>query len=299
MTPHRRIEDTTRRSKKTLYVIAGFYVGVGFFVAAPAALSGDRLSAFLGFLIISGALGAAVVVNAVLRLGARLSAIGESLDDIHNRLEQIELTYPSTETSASPESSTRVIYLTSFGRGDPSVLAAARLDRSAFPRLVTTMEEAPSAEAAHGRHEEANDLDATGGSSQTAEVKRGEAPDTFDAADVTTKNLLREWKMGLRTGDVAACRRVFSAFVDTADLTIVAQLGAQLEALADRTERSLREAFAECARRRDYTGLLEIGDRICELLPDRPVAEEFKRIKPHLLGREQTPDGTPILRVVR
>jgi hypothetical protein len=283
-----------------LYAVTTFYVGVGFFVTVPAALTGDRLSAFLGFLIIGGALGAAVVINAVLRLGAHMQSMGERLDEIRERLEQIEAVYRSTETSAVAGSPTRLIDLASVGKGDPSVLAAASLDRNAFPRLVTTMEEEPPAEAAEAYAD--MQADAAAPADSTPQPHNGELPDSPDAADVTFKNLLREWKLGLRNADLAACRAVFSALVDTADPTVVAGINAQLSELADRTERSLRAAFVERYRERDLDGMLVIGEQICELLPDRPVAEEFKRIRPLLVGRcPEAPESAapPPLRVIR
>ncbi len=53
----------------------------------------------------------------------------------------------------------------------------------------------------------------------------------------------------------------------------------------DDTERSLRQSFSEAARRRDYPGLLTIGERMCTVFPNSPIAENFKRIRPLLLRR--------------
>ena len=281
MTPQGHMPDVTRRTRKTLYAVTAFYVGVGFFITVPAALSGDRLSAFLGFLIIGGALGGAAVINAVLRSAFQIQSVGERLDDIRLRLEQMEATYHSTQTTATAESPARLIDLATLGRGDPSVLVAARLDRDAFPRLVTTMEEEPPAEAAEVQPDGASDGAVV--PEPLAQPSPGEPDDSGPPAEVIARNLLRDWNVGLRNGDVAACRAVYAALVDVADPNTVAALSAQLDELTDRTEASLRVAFAERYRERDFEGMLAVGARLCGLLPDRPVAEEFNRIKPFLL----------------
>ena len=76
---------------------------------------------------------------------------------------------------------------------------------------------------------------------------------------------------------------------------------AELERLADRVEASLRRSFAEHARRGNHLALLKVGEQIRALLPDRPVAADFERIKPALqkaLARKR-PDPAPALRIVR
>jgi len=113
----------------------------------PAALSGDRLTAFLGFLIISGALGAAAVVGAVIRLTTRITAGGECFEEIRTRLEQIEHAIEDATRQNDEGTAGSMVDLASFGKGEPEKLVAASLDRDAYPRLVTTMEEQPPASA--------------------------------------------------------------------------------------------------------------------------------------------------------
>jgi hypothetical protein len=79
----------------------------------------------------------------------------------------------------------------------------------------------------------------------------------------------------------------------------VDRLRAGLQELVDRTEQSLRESFTGRLEARDVEGMLEVGERICELLPDRPVADEFRRIKPQLMSRRRHDEAKPSLRVVR
>jgi len=296
----RHILSAAPRVKKILFVITALYVGVGLLVAVPAALSGDRFGVLLGLVIISGALVVAALGSAVLQLAARMSAVGETLDDIRRRLDRINPTTERAGTEESDKPSTQLIDLAAIGRGDPSVLAAARLDRDVFPRLVTTMEKQPPAEAAETQPENVQTSHPAAGSTDDRSVNEPAAG--ADTTAATIKNLLREWKLALRNGDLAACRAVFSALVDTADVATVITMELQLVQLADRTERSLREAFRRYFRERNYAGMLTIGEQICRLLPDRPVAEDFKRIKPYLLHRpEYASDSatTPTLRVIR
>ncbi len=112
---------------------------------------------------------------------------------------------------------------------------------------------------------------------------------------------MHEWEGGLRTGDLTACRNVFSALVDIAEPATVVMLGCQLDELAIRTEARLREAFLRHARERNYDALMDVGEEICRQLPDRPIADEFNRIKPHVLGRigQVTPEDATPFRIVR
>ncbi len=59
----------------------------------------------------------------------------------------------------------------------------------------------------------------------------------------------------------------------------------QLYDALDETERRLRQEFSQRARRRDYAGLLDVGRRICKLLPDRPLAAEYERLEPALIRK--------------
>ncbi|UCC28863.1 MAG: hypothetical protein JSU86_11750 [Phycisphaerales bacterium] len=285
--------------KKVLFVITALFVGVGLSVAIPTALSGDWVGTLLGFLIISGALAAAALGRAVLQLTARMSAVAQALEDIRRRLECISPTATRTEIGSPDKPSAQSMDLAAIGRGDPSLLAAARLDRDVFPRLVTTMEQQPPAEAAEAQPGKTHTSFPAAGfpDDHTADERTAGA----DTTAATIKNLLREWEAALRNGDLAACRAVFSALVDMADMATVITMRQQLVELADRAERSLRETFRRYFHERNYTGMLTIGEQICRLLPDRPVAGDFKRIRPYLLRRrEHASDGatTPTLRVI-
>ena len=298
--------ETSRHTKKTLYVVAAFYVAVGFVAATASALNGDRLGTFLGFLIISGALAATALLRAVLRIGVRISAIGEAMEGLHARLNRVEAGLRVAREhvgvdgrAATAAGGMRVLDLAAIGSGDPSVLSAATLDRQAYPRLVTTMEEAPPAQSAAAEAAEhtfiplrptltpsdERTLDAMETQNETSVQPNDTEEDEAGFAGAATKNLLRQWKVALRDGDLAGCRAVYSTLIDTAGAEAVASLGAQVEELADRIERSLREAFSLRVRERDYAGALAIGERMCGLLPDRAVVAEFMRVRAHLLRR--------------
>ena len=238
------MKKTSRHTTKTLYVVAAFYVVVGFVAATVSALNGDRLGTFLGFLIISGVLGGTALLRAVLRIGVRLSAIGDAVAELHSRLGRLEAGLNEVRDHAAPggysageAGAVRMLDLAAIGSGNPDVLAAGTLDHEAFPRLMAKPAEEPP------------------------------APDeeNFSPAD-----------------DEQGSGEAYPALVDGAGEEAAASLR---EDLADRVERSLRKEFSSCVRKGDYAGGLAIGERICKLLADRPVAAEFRRIRPYLLGR--------------
>ena len=294
MTPPYRILDAVRRSRRTLYVIASFYVAVGFWLALPAAVAGDRLSTFLGFLIISGALAVAVGLESIFRLNAHVATMTEQLIGLRERLNRIERAPAATQSTGTDEPEPAMMDLATMGRGDPDILVAATLDRSVFPRLVSTMDDVPPTITPDAlRCEKATPV--------PERVRVTRSPADVDGSGVTTRNLMHEWEDGLRTGDLAACRNVFSALVDIADPATVVVFGSQLEQLAGHTEAQLREAFLRHARERDYSALMDVGEEICRQLPDRPIAVEFNRIKPHVQRRlaAAREGGAASFRVVR
>ena len=277
MTPHQRILSTIRNSRKTLNVVTAFYVLVGFALATVSAFWGDRLGTFLGFVIISGALAFAVILRVVLRIGLRISNLTEHVDVIRYRMDSFE--HALKEVSTAPDESqselpTAALDLAAIGSGDPSVLAAATLDRSRYPRLATTMNLQPPQKTADMVHEHEME---NNGSIDQEEVVR--------SSHVSTKNLLRTWKVAIRDGDLSMCRSIYSTLLDLADPIQLEQLRLPMEKLADRIENELRQKFTERMKQEDYGAMFDIGEKICSQLADRPIAREFERIKPHLLRR--------------
>ncbi|MGD2110017.1 MAG: hypothetical protein PVI86_11585 [Phycisphaerae bacterium] len=298
MTRQRHPIDLGRPIKRTLYVITGLHVAVGFLIAVPAAFSGDRLSAFLGWLIIVVALTAAAVVDKVLRLSAGIRSAGQTLDRLLGRVERVEKLLHEAQNTQTATSEPTLLDLASIGRGDPTKLVAASLHRDEYPRLVTTMETDPPAEST-----------STPMSSRVQKIKLATtttgrknhtaAPHT--PGDIKAKNLRKRWNASLRDEDLASCRNIFAAFIDTAEPATVASMHRELARLADRIEASLRRRFTRHAHEHDFAGLLMVGEQISALLPDRPIADEFRRLKPHLLERWRQsvqPPPTARLRVI-
>ncbi len=304
MTWKTSLPQAAGRTRKTLFVVACVYVGIGFFVAVPAALMGDPVSAFLGFMIISGALAGAVGLDAVLRLRVQLSVMCEAVDDIRKRLRRIglrDLPPDVVGTGGDDTQSTALIDLAALAKGDPSLLTAATLDRSGFPRLAASVEET----SVPGNFEPAGADEPSGVAVDTVIQEKSrvgqEVPRSEIAADQATRNLLQTWRAALRDGDLRTCRSVFSSLVDIVDTQRLAQLSPLLQDLTDRTERSLRKAFTDCVARRDFAAALRAGERICTLLPNHRIAADFGRLKPRLERRlrEQPATSSPHAAVVR
>lgn len=274
--------------KKTLYIVAAMYVVVGFVAATASALNGDRLGTFLGFLIISGALGVTAMLRAVLRIGVRISAVGEAVTEMRARLGRLETGLNEACRHVAMGGGTmadaggvRMLDLAAMGSGNPGVLTAATLDHEAYPRLVATMEEEPPARSEKAVVSEEEQSTA----SWTIQAESDGACSEEDQVEGATKNLLRQWQSALGDEDLAGCREAYCALTDAVGAEAVASLGLQIEELSDRVEQSLREAFSARVRAGDYAGGLAIGERICGLLPDRTVTAEVQRIRPYLLVR--------------
>lgn len=280
-----------RHARRTLYVVAGFYVIVGFVAATASAISGDRLGTFLGFLIISGAIGGAVILRSVLNLEAGLTVLREAMLDARDRLGVVERSVTALREHAgvaptgSELAAQKLLDLASIGSGDPSALTAATLDRSVFPRLVTSMEEVPPAQSK---------VVAAQAAAPSVTPSTNEIAAQSDESEVegpASINLLRQWKIALRNGDLGGCRAVYAAIVDTAGAEEADPLRIQIEELADRVERSLRDAFTTHVRSQDFAAALALGERMTHLLPDRPVAAEFRKLEPALRRRLEQLDA--------
>lgn len=282
--------------KRTLYVIAAFYVVVGFVLAVVAAANGDRMGTFLGFMIISGALATAALFRSVMQIGLRISTMGEHLDEVRSRMRRIEAVSsasPEGERAAGVGVAREEVVCVEAASGDASLITAATLDRGAYPRLVTAMAQQPPAQAV-ADHEVAAVEGADGpadllGAAFLADGRVEDRP--------LSRNLLRSWKVALREGDLAGCRSMYAALVDTAEPHLVVRLSEQLEALARRVEKQCRERFAACVREQDFDGAVGVGREILRLMPDRQIADEYRQLESHLLRRRaeaQTREEPPL-----
>ncbi len=297
------VMEAARHTKKTLYVVAGLYVVVGFAIALASAANGDRLGTFLGFVIISGAIATAVIIRLLVRVTMQTCAATDELHEVRRRLVRVESVLGEIARSSSAPSGgggSISVDLAAMGRGDPSALAAATLDRSLYPRLVRTMEEAPPPRVHHDVDrtdrllEDAATAAETVGSAvreaaalQGAELSDGSgaAPAALDgdvAAGPETKNLLRQWKAALNEDDLRTCGEIYSGLIDTLGVVEVEPLRVQMEHLGDRLEVELRGRFSDAVRQKDFALAMEIGREIVRSLPDRRVAEDFRRIEPVL-----------------
>lgn len=140
--------NSSAAAKRTLFVLACFYVLAGLAVAVSTAVAGDPVGAFLGFLIVTGTIAIAVAFNMLFHLESTARRTQQSMDEILRRLEpSADDLQPATQRAMSLPKDTEVtiLDLAAIGPGDPSLLAAVRLDRDLFPRLVTAMENHPPA----------------------------------------------------------------------------------------------------------------------------------------------------------
>lgn len=286
-------------TKKPERKLTAVPVAIGFCLAAAALLLGGSLVSPVVVLTVGGAVAGAVLLAMRLRVRSRIPVAEVRPGRLDGQLERLEGREEVSEMDVGNEQLVEWLDLAAMGSGDPGRLVAATLDRSTFPRLLTSWEEDAASEPSPGvsasAHESPDHVHASGESPEKALHRSHRL-----AGGVTRLSQLRRWKLGLRTGDLAACRAAFSALVDTADPSTVASREEQLEALADRTEKSLRAAFSRCLVQKDFVGMLAVGHEICRLLPDRPVAADFLRIKPHLLRRQtqRRSDASSSLRIV-
>lgn len=299
MSYHASALQVSRHTKRTLYVITGLYVTVGFALSAASALHGDRLGTFLGFLIISASLVAATVVRSVLRMEVCVAAIAEGVDELRSRLIRVEdLAGNLAEHQfgqghlALGVGHARMLDLAAIGRGDPSRITAAILDGRAFPRLVATMDEEPPAQSGGaGLDDPMAELapDVDGGEDVLEHGGIGDPGPKSDDAEADREpsghRLLLRWRRAMDRRDLVEGRFVLAALIGVNGSDHVAPLRAELEALADRVEGELREAFGSRVRARDFQAALAVGERLRCLLPDRPVAQQFERIRPLLIER--------------
>ncbi|UCE60496.1 MAG: hypothetical protein JSU63_01860 [Phycisphaerales bacterium] len=286
MTPRLSTFEDHRRTRRTLFIVAAVYVSIGFFIAAPAALAGEPLTAFLGCLVICGALAGSVGLNAVLKLSAQMSEMGNALDDLRRGLHRIEDSLPTLDTmrmNASSAESAANMDMDALGV-NLAALTAATFDRNAYPRLAISSVDKPRPNAPD-----------TAGSDRPNRPKptttRPDPRDTDEHADadasneVADDNLLRKWAVAMRNADLCAARKVFPELADKAAPDVVAKLRTQLRQLTCMTEASLRERFTTCVDQGDYTGALDVGERMCALLPEHRITVDFRRIRPHLQRR--------------
>jgi hypothetical protein len=270
--------EPARHTKRTITIVVCLYVGIGFVVAVSAAVAGQPIGAFLGFLIISGSLVASVVLTGILRLGHELASVNEQLDRVRAEMQALTAreSHPTTRQPDTTDDDVLMIDLAALGRGDPSPITAATLNVSTFPRLLRA-EDDPSEDSRRRelrRQALAIDASLLEGIPAPEQLPRDEQRDLVD-----------EWHTAARQGNVAACRDLLATIEPTIDEETTLALRAELRRMELELEESLRERFSALIQALDYAGALAIGERICTQLPDYGIADEFRAIKPHLLRR--------------
>ena len=300
MTPRQRIMKLTQRVKQPVYAVALLYVVLGLVILGYGLIRGNLPAANIGFLFISGAVGAALFCDALSRLAGRVSTNGHRLEELGRsvrRIEQAVSALSAADPSAQGNATTTVVDLAAMGKGDPSCLTAATLNRSSFPRLATTIHGEPPAESASPRDTVAAEPSAT--VTDQAATLPEPGFDTARPGGVANKNLMRIWRIARREGDLSMCRTVYSTVVDTAKPEVVAEFTRQLQEVTDHAEQALRKAFTQRVADQDYAGALTVGSRIAELFAGHTMAAEFESIRPHLLRRveqqhsPESPTPTP------
>lgn len=254
--------NSTAAAKRTLFVLACFYVAAGLAVAVSTAVAGDPIGAFLGFLIVTGTIAIAVAFNMLFHLQDSTMHTQQSIDEILHRLEQPaadpkpQIAEPATTQTRpattqvmppAPETEVSMLDLVAIGPGDPSLLAAVRLDRDMFPRLVTEMENHPPAR------------------SEATIIERPTTPTQIDSLRENADD-------GLNASDLPSL-----------------ESGAQRLAGEKPGEAILRQEFADMIRRQDFAGALAVGRRIVAIHPDQDIAREFLQIEPILSSKLHRP----------
>lgn len=267
--------ENARRIRRTLGVVAAMYVVIGFALAIPAAVGGDRLTAFLGFLIVSGALSVAFLINALTRIGVRVAAMADAVDALTARMPQTAhgTTIPGATSTFGTVSDADAVDLADVGRSEAGDLSAATLEPNAYPRLAVAMDEQPPAESDPEPGERTDPVLVSDNSGGGAD------------AELSVRNLMRTWVVARRNGDVAACRRIYSVLMDIAGVDLSQLLSEQLSEVTDRARIALRDQFADQVRTQNYSAAIETGEAIREQFPDSTLVDEFDRIRPFLLRR--------------
>ena len=314
MTPHERVLAVIRRTKIILFVVAGLYVGFGLMygwrsVVSEPASSDTIIDAFVGLLIVSGALAGAAILVSALRLAVRVSAMHDLLQSLESRLLRVEIDPPNRRSVDDVPTATQELDLSAIGDGDARSIVAASLDQDLYPRLARRAEGAPLLAdedaqplvSSRGRGVESNSAgtdarDSAGTDARAASEHRAfhdqnaRAESTSHSSgskhlsdDDVVGSLLERWEVASGEGDIATCRRVLASLANRADRELVVGLRDELPRVMERAESALRAAFAECVRSRDFAGAVTVGDRITESLPESRIARDYDAIKPHLL----------------
>jgi len=270
--------EPARHTKRTIAIVVCLYVVIGFVVAVSAAVAGQPIGAFLGFLIISGSLAASVVLTGILRVGHELASVNEQLDRLRAEMQALaeREDQPASHQVDTDNEDVLMIDLAALGRGDPGPITAAMLNVSTFPRLLRADDDPSEDSRRRELRRQALALDAS--------LLDGiPAPEKLSIDEA--RDIVGEWHEAARKRNVAVCRILLATIEPTVDDETTRSLRTELRRMEEELEASLRERFSTFIHALDYAGALAIGERICTQLPDYAIADEFRAIRPHLLRR--------------
>lgn len=90
MTPHDRIVETSRESRKTGWLVAILYIAIGIVITGYGAWAVNVVITFVGLMIVNFSFWAAVLLWMLMRLGERVSIVGERIRMIDEALLRVE-----------------------------------------------------------------------------------------------------------------------------------------------------------------------------------------------------------------
>ncbi|MCP4247716.1 MAG: hypothetical protein GY778_11765 [bacterium] len=232
-----------RRARWAVAAAALICVAAGLIWVYRAALVGDVMGAASGAAICLGVIVLDYCAAGVLRLGGKVLRNTRRLDETQRRLEEL---------ARSVDAGNEAAFVAAVGRENVEALVAARLDRDAFPRLVSFDRGHPVTQQS------------------PAEPKDRSAP-TADADSAPAESV--------DPTDSAANPE------PVADEDALEAGDAELERLVHKEMLRLRDEFGQFVRAGDYASALTTGDRIVALFPDSPLAADFRAIRMHLQRR--------------
>jgi hypothetical protein len=271
-----------RRGRAASYVFLFLCAGSGLFYGYSSAASGHVLNAVLGGAIALGGSGVALLLLQMMRVASVVVENAEQLDRLGRRLDRFE-----TNLDAALRRQDEETNLSELGRGDPGDLVAASVAAGGYPRLAPAGASEADDDRTMGRtgdrparfedrSEERSEEQLADGDSAQLEVPQ-EAP--------AAQSLEDRWEEAFRRADLPACRRILEAAAATLDADRLGSMRQGLEgAVRDRKQR-LRDEFAALVRAGRFREAIAKGEEIVSLVPDSPMACEFRRIRPHLESR--------------
>lgn len=263
-----------RRGRTASYVFLFLCAGSGLFYGYSSAASGNVLNAVLGGAIALGGSGVALLLLQVMRVASVVVENAEQLDRLGRRLDRFE-----TKLDAALRPHDGETNLSELGPGDPGELVAASVPVSGFPRLApagaSEREDDTTMDRTEDRPARPAERMADGDS------ERLETPQETPEA----KSLEDRWQEAFRRADLPTCRRILEAAEASLDADRLVSMRQGLEGAVRDRKQQLRDEFAALVRAGRFRDALAKGEEIVSLVPDSPMATEFRTIRPHLESR--------------